>query len=171
MHVTFASTDLGKVLIAARDVQKGVTAVLVGPQEETLISDLQKRFPDMTIEPGFPGFEKLVAKVLLKLENPGLNCDLPLDMQGTPFQIRVWKALKKIPSGQTATYADIANRIKQPQAVRAVANACGANHLAILVPCHRVIRSDGTLGGYRWGKRCKKRLLQKEQNQISAAAA
>jgi AraC family transcriptional regulator of adaptative response/methylated-DNA-[protein]-cysteine methyltransferase len=124
--------------------------------------DLQDQFPKANLIGGESGYEDLVAKVVGLIEKPGVGLDLPLDIRGTAFQQRVWKALQQIPVGSTASYADIAKSIGMPKAVRAVAHACGANSLAVAIPCHRVIRNDGALSGYRWGVERKQALLDRE---------
>jgi len=120
---------------------------------------LQDQFPRARLIEGDSGFEKLVAQVVGLVEAPQRGFKLPLDLQGTAFQERVWHALRKIPVGTTVSYAEIAKRIGVPKAVRAVAQACGANHLAVAIPCHRVVRRDGDLSGYRWGVERKRELL------------
>jgi AraC family transcriptional regulator of adaptative response/methylated-DNA-[protein]-cysteine methyltransferase len=124
--------------------------------------DLQDQFPKANLIGGESGYEDMVAKVVGLIEKPGVGLDLPLDIRGTAFQQRVWKALQQIPVGSTASYADIAKSIGMPKAVRAVAHACGANSLAVAIPCHRVIRNDGALSGYRWGVERKQALLDRE---------
>ena len=124
--------------------------------------ELQDRFPRAELVGGDAGFEHLVAQVVALVEQPGVGHDLPLDVRGTAFQQRVWQALRRIPPGQTVSYADIAARIGSPKAVRAVAQACAANTLAVAIPCHRVVRSDGALSGYRWGVARKRALLERE---------
>ncbi len=152
--------SLGAVLVAATD--KGVCAILLGDDPQALVHDLQDRFPNAEFEGGDPAFERMVAEVVGLVEVPGQRLDLPLDIRGTAFQQRVWAALRAIPAGKTATYKEIARAIGQPKAVRAVAQACGANPLAIAIPCHRVVRSDGDLSGYRWGVECKRKLIDRE---------
>ncbi|SIO60844.1 AraC family transcriptional regulator, regulatory protein of adaptative response / methylated-DNA-[protein]-cysteine methyltransferase [Singulisphaera sp. GP187] len=152
---------LGSILVAASD--KGVCAILLGDDPDELAHDLQDRFPKAQLIGGDADFEQWVAKVVGFLETPSLGLDLPLDIRGTAFQQRVWDALRAIPAGSTATYAEIANQIGQPKAVRAVAQACAANALAVAIPCHRVVRTDGSLSGYRWGVERKSRLLRREQ--------
>jgi AraC family transcriptional regulator of adaptative response/methylated-DNA-[protein]-cysteine methyltransferase len=152
--------SLGAVLVAA--TTKGVCAILLGDDPETLVRDLQDRFPRAEFEGGDPEFERMVAEVVGLVEAPGQRLDLPLDIRGTAFQQRVWAALSAIPPGKTATYKEIALAIGQPKAVRAVAQACGANPLAIAIPCHRVVRSDGELSGYRWGVERKRKLIDRE---------
>ncbi len=152
--------SLGSILIAATD--KGVCAISLGDEPEALVRDLQDRFPRATLIGGDAGFEQLVAKVVGFVEAPALGFDLPLDVRGTAFQQRVWKALREIPAGATTTYSDIAKRIGAPEAVRAVGAACGANTIAVAIPCHRVVRTDGGLAGYRWGVERKRALLARE---------
>ena len=152
---------LGSILIAASD--KGVCAILLGDDPDALARDLQDRFPKAQLIGGDTDFEQWVAKVVGFLETPSIGLDLPLDIRGTAFQQRVWEALRAIPAGSTATYTEIANRIGQPKAVRAVAQACGANALAVAIPCHRVVRTDGSLSGYRWGVERKDQLIRRER--------
>jgi AraC family transcriptional regulator of adaptative response/methylated-DNA-[protein]-cysteine methyltransferase len=141
---------------------RGVCAILLGDDPDALVHDLQDRFPQADLIGGDEGFEQVVAQVVGFVEAPALGLDLPLDVRGTAFQQRVWQALCAIPPGTTATYTDIARRIDAPKAVRAVAGACAANALAVAIPCHRVVRSDGSLSGYRWGIERKRALLDKE---------
>jgi AraC family transcriptional regulator of adaptative response/methylated-DNA-[protein]-cysteine methyltransferase len=128
-----------------------------------MVRELQDSFPNAEIIGGDTDLERLVATVVGFVENPSIGLDLPLDIRGTAFQQRVWEALRRIPAGSAASYAEIAGRIGEPQAVRAVAQACGANNLAVAIPCHRVIRTDGDLSGYRWGVERKDRLLRREK--------
>jgi AraC family transcriptional regulator of adaptative response/methylated-DNA-[protein]-cysteine methyltransferase len=152
--------SLGSILVATS--AKGVCAITLGDDPERLVRDLQDRFPRATLIGGDAAFEQLVAKVVGFVEAPASSLDLPLDVRGTAFQQRVWQALRKIPAGTTVTYAEIARRIGAPRAVRAVAQACGANALAVAIPCHRVVRNDGALSGYRWGVERKRALLERE---------
>ena len=152
--------SLGAILVARSD--RGVCAILLGDDADALARDLQDRFPRASLVGGDAGFEQWVAQVVGCVEAPGLGLGLPLDVRGTAFQQRVWQALRDIPAGQTASYADIAARIGAPTSVRAVAQACGANPLAVAIPCHRVVRSDGGLSGYRWGVERKRALLERE---------
>jgi AraC family transcriptional regulator, regulatory protein of adaptative response / methylated-DNA-[protein]-cysteine methyltransferase len=152
--------SLGAVLVAA--TKKGVCAILLGDDPDALVRDLQDRFPRAEFEGGNPEFERMVAEVVGLVEAPAQRLDLPLDIRGTAFQQKVWAALSAIPPGKTATYKEIARAIGQPKAVRAVAQACGANPLAIAIPCHRVVRSDGDLSGYRWGVERKRKLIDRE---------
>jgi AraC family transcriptional regulator, regulatory protein of adaptative response / methylated-DNA-[protein]-cysteine methyltransferase len=152
--------SLGAILVARSD--RGVCAILLGDDPEALARDLQERFPRAELIGGDPAFEDLVAKVVGFVEAPGLGLDLPLDVRGTAFQQRVWQALREVPAGRTVTYSEIAGRIGAPRAVRAVAGACAANALAVAIPCHRVVRTDGSLSGYRWGVERKRELLERE---------
>jgi AraC family transcriptional regulator of adaptative response/methylated-DNA-[protein]-cysteine methyltransferase len=151
---------LGSILVAASAT--GVCAILLGDDPEALLRDLEDRFPRAELVGGDAGFEQLAAKVIAFVESPGVGLDLPLDVQGTAFQHRVWDALRRIPAGATASYADIAQAIGSPKAIRAVARACAANQIAVAIPCHRVVRTDGSLSGYRWGVERKRALLDKE---------
>ena len=153
-------SSLGSVLVAASG--RGVCAIMLGDDPDTLLRELQDRFARASLVGGDAGFEALVARIVGMVEEPLRGADLPLDVRGTAFQRRVWQALRRIPVGETASYADIARRIGQPSATRAVAQACGANALALAIPCHRVVRTDGGLAGYRWGIERKRVLLQRE---------
>ncbi|MCY1041266.1 bifunctional DNA-binding transcriptional regulator/O6-methylguanine-DNA methyltransferase Ada [Corallococcus sp. bb12-1] len=155
-----AECTLGPILVAASD--RGVCAILMGEDPDALAKDLQDRFPQATLVGGDTRFEQLVAKVVGFVEAPRVGLDLPLDVRGTAFQQRVWQALREIPAGTTASYTDIAERIGSPKSVRAVAQACGANAIAVAIPCHRVVRNDGALSGYRWGVERKRALLDRE---------
>ncbi|MBV9077727.1 MAG: bifunctional DNA-binding transcriptional regulator/O6-methylguanine-DNA methyltransferase Ada [Methylobacteriaceae bacterium] len=152
--------SLGSVLVAA--TERGVCAILLGDDPDALLRDLQDRFPKAELVGDDPAFGETVARVVGLVEAPGRGLGLPLDIRGTAFQERVWDALRNIPAGRTATYAEIAAAIGAPAAVRAVAGACAANALAIAIPCHRVVRSDGSLSGYRWGVARKRALLDRE---------
>jgi AraC family transcriptional regulator of adaptative response/methylated-DNA-[protein]-cysteine methyltransferase len=134
----------------------------MGDHPGPLVRDLRDRFPHANLIEGDGDCHRLVLKVVGFVEAPAVNLDLPLDVRGTAFQRRVFQALLKIPVGSTATYTDVANRIGSPKSVRAVARACGANPLALAIPCHRVVRNDGTLSGYRWGVERKRVLLERE---------
>ena len=160
--IRFAVGDcwLGSALVAATD--RGVCAILLGDDPEALIRDLEARFPKADLIGGDVEFERLVARVVALVEAPGLGIDLPLDIRGTAFQRRVWEALRAIPAGSTASYAEIAARIGLPKSVRAVAGACASNPIAVAIPCHRVVRTDGLLSGYRWGIERKRALLDRE---------
>ncbi len=152
--------SLGSVLVATS--AKGVCAILLGNDPDALVRELQDRFARAQLIGGDRKFEKLVAQVVGLIEAPGVGLDLPLDVRGTAFQQRVWQALRKIPAGSTVSYSDIAKRIRAPKAVRAVAQACASNSLAVAIPCHRVVRNDGALSGYRWGIERKRALLERE---------
>lgn len=152
--------SLGAVLVAAS--QRGVCAILLGDEADALVRDLQDRFPAAELMGADAGFEQWVAQVIGLIEAPQLGLKLPLDIRGTAFQQRVWQALRAIPPGQTVSYSELAERIGAPKAVRAVAGACAANALAVAIPCHRVVRSDGSLSGYRWGIERKSALLARE---------
>jgi AraC family transcriptional regulator of adaptative response/methylated-DNA-[protein]-cysteine methyltransferase len=152
--------SLGSILVAQSE--RGVCAILLGDDPNALIRELQDKFPRADLIGGDEGFERLVAKVVGFIEAPALGLDLPLDVRGTAFQQRVWQALREIPVGSTASYTAIAERIGSPTSVRAVAQACAANALAVVIPCHRVVRNDGALSGYRWGVERKRVLLERE---------
>lgn len=152
--------SLGAILVAASE--RGICAIFIGDDPNVLARDLQDRFPRATLIGADAAFEQLVAKVVGFVEAPRRGLDLPLDVRGTAFQQRVWQALREIPAGQTVTYSEIARRIGAPQSARAVARACAANTLAVAIPCHRVVRMDGGLSGYRWGVERKQDLLDRE---------
>jgi AraC family transcriptional regulator of adaptative response/methylated-DNA-[protein]-cysteine methyltransferase len=160
--IRFALGDcsLGAILVAA--TERGVCAIALGDQPEDLLRELQDRFPQAELVGGDRDFEALVAQVVGFVERPGSWPDLPLDIRGTAFQQRVWAALARIPAGQTVSYQELARRIGAPKAVRAVAGACAANQLAVAIPCHRVVRNDGAISGYRWGVARKRALLARE---------
>jgi len=151
---------LGAILVAQS--RRGVCAILIGDDPDALVQDLQDRFPAAELIGGDTGFERLVASVVGLVETPRLGLDLPLDVRGTAFQQRVWQALRTIPAGATVSYSELAERIGAPASARAVAGACAANILAVAIPCHRVVRSDGSLSGYRWGIQRKRALLERE---------
>jgi AraC family transcriptional regulator, regulatory protein of adaptative response / methylated-DNA-[protein]-cysteine methyltransferase len=152
--------SLGSILVARSD--RGVCAILLGDDPEVLVRDLQDTLPQANLIGGDSEFEQLVASVVSFVEAPAAGLNLPLDIRGTAFQQRVWQALRQIPAGETASYSEIARRIGSPRSVRAVAQACGANTLAVAIPCHRVVKHDGTLSGYRWGVERKRALLERE---------
>lgn len=157
------SCRLGEFLVAQSE--RGICAILLGNDGQSLIHELETLFPNSSLDVGDESFARRVAQVVSVLEHPGQQVALPLDIQGTAFQQQVWQALRQIPAGQTASYSDIAQRIGKPQAVRAVAGACAANKLAVVIPCHRVVRNDGALSGYRWGVDRKRQLLEIEAKQ------
>lgn len=152
--------SLGAILVAA--TTRGVAAVEFADRPEDLLARLHERFPGADLVAGDDEFDRLVATVIGLVEEPADAVALPIDVRGTAFQERVWQALRDIPAGSTATYADIATRIGAPRATRAVANACGANKVAVVIPCHRIVRTDGSAGGYRWGIARKETLLARE---------
>ena len=156
-------TSLGAILVASS--KKGVAAILLGDDPDKLVRNLQDRFPSAHLVGADRDYEALVARVVGFVEAPRIGLDLPLDIRGTAFQRRVWQALQEIPVGATVPYAEIARRIGAPTAVRAVAGACAANNLAVAIPCHRVVRSDGSLSGYAWGVERKRVLLDREASQ------
>lgn len=162
MQIRFAVGEcwLGSILVAATD--QGVCAILLGDDPESLVHELQDRFPLAELIGGDAAFEQWMAQVVGFVEHPVSGFHLPLDVRGTAFQQRVWHALRKIPPGSTVSYTELARRIGSPQSVRAVAHACAANPLAVAIPCHRVVRTDGALAGYRWGVERKRALLQRE---------
>src|SRR5690606_37961050 len=139
-----------------------VCAIQLGDDPDALLRELQDRFPHAQLIGGDAGFERVAAAVVGFVEQPGIGLELPLDVRGTAFQQRVWEALRRIPPGRTASYAEIARCIGAPGSARAVAAACAANALAVAIPCHRVVRSDGGLSGYRWGVQRKRALLDRE---------
>jgi AraC family transcriptional regulator of adaptative response/methylated-DNA-[protein]-cysteine methyltransferase len=156
-------SSLGAILVASS--KRGVASILLGNDPDALVRNLQDRFPRANLIGADEKYEALVARVVGFVEAPGLGLDLPLDVRGTAFQQRVWQALQEIPVGQTVSYAEVARRIGSPKAVRAVAGACAANNLAIAIPCHRVVRNDGSLSGYAWGVERKRVLLDREASQ------
>lgn len=160
--IRFAVGDcsLGAILVAATD--KGVCAILLGEDPDALVRDLQDRFPRAELIGADQAFEAVVAQAVGLVERPGQGFDLPLDIRGTAFQQRVWQALQTLKPGETASYAEIARRIGAPASVRAVAGACAANRIAVAIPCHRVVRTDGALSGYAWGVERKAALLARE---------
>jgi AraC family transcriptional regulator of adaptative response/methylated-DNA-[protein]-cysteine methyltransferase len=160
IHFAVGECSLGSILVAATD--KGVCAILLGDDPNALVRELQDRFPTAQLLVGDANFKRAVATVIGFVEAPAHGLDLPLDVRGTAFQQQVWQALCEIPAGTTASYTDIAQRIGAPNAVRAVAKACASNALAVAIPCHRVVRHDGTLSGYRWGVEHKRALLDRE---------
>jgi AraC family transcriptional regulator of adaptative response/methylated-DNA-[protein]-cysteine methyltransferase len=162
LRFSVVTTHLGWVLVAASE--RGICAIDFGESPAALEETLARRFPAATITKDDVDFASWVRKVTAFLESPRTGLDLPLDIQGTAFQRRVWQALKSIPFGSTTSYAEIAVKIGKPKAVRAVAQACAANKIAVAIPCHRVVRSNGDLGGYRWGRERKRKILAMEQD-------
>lgn len=151
---------LGTVLIAKSD--KGLSAVFLGNTPDQLIKELYQQFPDMTINSDNKGMTRLLSDVIKFIEKPDQQSNFRLDVQGTDFQKQIWQELRQIPPGTTISYSQLAEQLGSPKAARAVANACAANKLAVLIPCHRVVRADGSLSGYRWGVDRKQKLLAKE---------
>ena len=162
IHFAVGECSLGSILVAQSD--RGVCAIFMGDEPDVLVRDLQDQFPHANLVGGDHNFEQTVAAVVGFVEAPGLGLDLPLDVRGTAFQQRVWQALGKTGVGKTVSYTDIANRLGVPKSARAVAQACAANTLAVAIPCHRVVRRDGGLSGYRWGVERKRALLEREAN-------
>ncbi len=160
IHYVVRETWLGLVLVAV--TERGVCCVRFGQDREGLEAELRETFPRAELHPAAEDLAGLIGRVLARIENPAAAEELPLDIQGTLFQERVWAALRAVPAGETSTYAQIAAAIGAPKAVRAVAQACGANPVAVAIPCHRIVRSDGSLSGYRWGPERKRRLLARE---------
>jgi AraC family transcriptional regulator of adaptative response/methylated-DNA-[protein]-cysteine methyltransferase len=160
IRFALGQTSLGAILVASS--KKGVASILLGNDPDALLRQLQDRFPKAKLIGADKDYEALVARVVGFIEAPQIGLDLPLDVRGTAFQRRVWQALQEIPVGQTVSYTEIAQRIGSPKAVRAVAGACAANNLAVAIPCHRVVRNDGTPSGYAWGVERKKVLLDRE---------
>ncbi|MBU8899479.1 bifunctional DNA-binding transcriptional regulator/O6-methylguanine-DNA methyltransferase Ada [Corallococcus sp. M34] len=161
-------TTLGAILVASST--KGVASILLGDDPDVLVRSLQDRFPKARLIGADRDYETLISRVVGFVENPSIGLDLPLDVRGTAFQRRVWRALQAIPAGETATYADVARRIGTPESVRAVAGACAANNLAVAIPCHRVIRHNGELSGYAWGVGRKRALLDREAPESSKSS-
>ncbi|ESQ87147.1 hypothetical protein ABAC460_20465 [Asticcacaulis sp. AC460] len=161
IRFAIGQSRLGAVLVA--ESGKGIVAISLGDDPDALVRELQDRFPQARLTGDDPKFDARVAQVIGLVEAPGTGLDLPLDIRGTAFQQRVWQALRAIPAGKTLSYAQLAEAIGSPAAVRAVAGACAANTLAIAVPCHRIVRTDGSLSGYRWGVERKRDLLQRER--------
>ncbi len=160
IHYVIRPCPLGLVLVAG--TERGLCMVAFGDARQTLAQELKDAFPKATIEKGTGAFDAWVTPLVQEMTRPSGSLGLPLDIRGTAFQQRVWQALRDIPAGQVATYADVAARIGQPRAVRAVANACASNRLALVVPCHRVVPASGGTGGYRWGTQRKQHLLRSE---------
>ncbi|MBK1722032.1 methylated-DNA--[protein]-cysteine S-methyltransferase [Thiocystis violacea] len=160
IRYAFGDCSLGGLLVA--ESAHGVCAILMGDNSDTLLRDLERRFPTATLSASDGAPDDLVERVVDLIESPGTSLDVPLDIRGTAFQQRVWAALGRIPPGETLSYGELAQRIGAPRAARAVAGACAANPLAVAVPCHRVVRGDGGLAGYRWGVARKAALLARE---------
>lgn len=152
--------SLGQILVASS--KRGICAIFLGSNRTALLQQLKDEFPKADIEPCSDETDTMLSAVIDQVENPGTKHALPLDICGTAFQQKVWQALRKIPAGKTLTYQELSSRVGHPKSARAVANACGANKLAVAIPCHRIIHKDGTLSGYRWGTDLKRKLLQRE---------
>jgi AraC family transcriptional regulator of adaptative response/methylated-DNA-[protein]-cysteine methyltransferase len=171
VRYTTLKTALGRLLVAA--TERGICKISIGDDDAALVDDLRQEFPHATINRVDAGRDEWLTAIVTRIgeELRGNANDRtplpPLDIRATAFQWRVWQALQHIPRGETRSYSDIANEIGQPGAVRAIANACGRNRLAVVVPCHRVIREDGSLGGYRWGIERKRTLLAREQGKVA----
>jgi AraC family transcriptional regulator of adaptative response/methylated-DNA-[protein]-cysteine methyltransferase len=161
IRFAIGQSTLGALLVAA--TEKGICAIFLGDDPDRLARDLQDAFPKAEITGDDKDFDAMVAQVVGFVERPAIGLDLPLDIRGTAFQRQVWEALQSVPPGMTASYTDIARQIGQPKSVRAVATACAANKIAVAIPCHRIVRTDGSLSGYRWGVERKGELLQREQ--------
>ena len=165
---SIAKSSLGKVLVAATD--RGVSAVYLGDGDANLVSELRNEYPRAEIAPAPDTFERWIKEIVQRVEGNPPRLELPLDLQATAFQRRVWQELQRIPRGTTRTYSQIAQALGNPKAVRAVARACATNPVSIVVPCHRVIRRDGNLAGYRWGLSRKQQLLARESASAKSAA-
>jgi AraC family transcriptional regulator, regulatory protein of adaptative response / methylated-DNA-[protein]-cysteine methyltransferase len=160
IRFAFGESSLGAILVAKSE--RGVCGILLGDDRAALLRELQDRFPMVSLIDGTVELRDLAAEVVAFVNAPTSELDLPLDLQGTVFQRRVWQALRDVPAGKTVSYTEVAERIGSPKSVRAVAQACAANAVALAVPCHRVISNDGSLSGYRWGVDRKRALLERE---------
>ena len=160
---SLTKSSLGKILVAATD--RGVSAVYLGDTEPKLVDELRNEYPNAEISPARDGFDRWVKEIVQRVEGNPPRLELPLDLQATAFQRRVWQELQNIPRGTTRTYSQVASALGRPKAVRAVARACATNPVSIVVPCHRVIREDGSLAGYRWGLARKQQLLAQERGE------
>lgn len=160
IRFAIAQCSLGAILVASTG--KGICAILIGDDPDALARDLQDRFPKAELIGAEAGYEQVVAAVIGMVEAPEIGLDLPLDVRGTAFQQRVWNVLRQIPAGRTVSYTELAELAGAPNGARAVASACAANAIAVAIPCHRVVRTDGSLSGYRWGVERKQALLERE---------
>ena len=165
IRFAIGACTLGALLVASTD--KGICAILMGDDPDALVRDLQDRFPRAELLGAEADYEQVVSRVIGLVEQPAIGLDLPLDVRGTAFQQRVWQVLREIPAGRTVSYAELAELVGSPKGARAVAGACAANPLAVAVPCHRVVRNDGTISGYRWGVDRKAALLNREAVQAN----
>ena len=163
IRFAIAQCSLGAILVAS--TEQGICAILIDDDPDFLLRDLQDRFPAAELLGADAEYEQVVARVVGLVEQPSLGLDLPLDVRGTAFQQRVWQVLREIPAGQTVSYAELAQRVGLPRGARAVASACASNALAVAIPCHRVVRNDGSISGYRWGVERKAQLLEREAQQ------
>jgi AraC family transcriptional regulator of adaptative response/methylated-DNA-[protein]-cysteine methyltransferase len=161
IQYTIAKSPLGKVLVAA--TERGVSAVYLGDAQEKLVGELREEYPRAEITPATGGAQRWVREIVQRIEGKPAQADLPLDLQATAFQRRVWLELQRIPRGATRSYSQVARALGKPKAVRAVARACASNPVSVVVPCHRVVREDGKLAGYRWGLARKEQLLAAER--------
>jgi AraC family transcriptional regulator of adaptative response/methylated-DNA-[protein]-cysteine methyltransferase len=160
LRFAMGTSSLGRVLVAVS--HEGICAILMGDDAPTLLRELRARFPNANLQEDGKGLTPFTAQAAALIDSPAHPFDLPLDIRGTEFQKRVWQALRAIPPGSTVSYTDIAERLGAPKSVRAVARACASNAIAVAIPCHRVVRSDGALSGYRWGVERKRALLARE---------
>ena len=165
IEYSITRSSLGHVLVAATD--RGISAIYFGENDKQLITELRAEYPKAELSANSTGHGPWVREVLKRIEGDRPSVDLPLDVQATAFQRRVWQELQKIPLGSTRTYTQVAHALGKPSSVRAVARACATNPVSIVVPCHRVIRSDGQLAGYRWGLKRKQQLLEREGSQLN----
>jgi AraC family transcriptional regulator of adaptative response/methylated-DNA-[protein]-cysteine methyltransferase len=161
IRFAIAACSLGAILVAS--TEQGICAILIDDDPDFLVRDLQDRFPEAELIGAEPEYEQVVSRVVGLVERPEIGLDLPLDVRGTAFQQRVWQVLRDIPAGRTVSYAELAQLVGSPKGARAVAGACAANALAVAIPCHRVVRNDGTISGYRWGVDRKAALLNRER--------
>ncbi|NVD69170.1 bifunctional DNA-binding transcriptional regulator/O6-methylguanine-DNA methyltransferase Ada [Duganella sp. BJB1802] len=160
IRFAIGACSLGAILVAS--TEQGICAILMDDDPDVLVRDLQDRFPKAELIGAEPEYEQVVSRVVGMVERPELGLDLPLDVRGTAFQQRVWQVLRGIPAGRTVSYAELAELVGSPKGARAVAGACAANALAVAIPCHRVVRNDGSISGYRWGVDRKAALLDRE---------
>jgi AraC family transcriptional regulator, regulatory protein of adaptative response / methylated-DNA-[protein]-cysteine methyltransferase len=162
MHLDFATSACSLGFVLAARSRRGLCAILLGDDPDFLQHELRKKFPRATLTQAREDLGQVLAQVIDLLDSPGQGLNLPLDITGTPFQQRVWQVICAIPVGETMSYGEVAQRLGSPRATRAVAGACAANRLAVVIPCHRVLRRDGNLSGYRWGVERKRKLLARE---------